>query len=419
VTGAGFQIGSNLFGFGNYSNADSFAGFAGNLTQTGFANTGTGTYALLNNTSGNYDTANGYLALLSNTTGSTNTAFGDVAMANNVSGSGNTGTGFGALEYNTTGNSNSAFGYGAGPTSSNTGLSNTTAIGANAEVDTNNSMVLGSINGKNGATADTNVGIGTTAPVARLHIGPVNDTTIGLRVEGPSKSGTGAFAGSFGGFGDFAVDAVGVPGGRFVVKENGRVGIGTNVPDATFSVNGSADKTGGGSWGTFSDRRLKNLDGTFSSGLSEVLKINPIRYRYKEQNGMGISDHEEHIGVVAQEIQKVIPEAVSENSKGYLLVNNDPIIWAMLNAIKEQQRQIQAQGEQIKQQQKQIRLARKRVEEQESATAVLRQQLHQQRAHNAALESRLIHLEKNQSAGATRIALNQKSLPLTQSRNER
>jgi predicted RNase H-like nuclease (RuvC/YqgF family) len=164
---------------------------------------------------------------------------------------------------------------------------------------------------------------------------------------------------------------------------------------------------------------LKNLDGTFSSGLSEVLKINPIRYRYKEQNGMGISDHEEHIGVVAQEIQKVIPEAVSENSKGYLLVNNDPIIWAMLNAIKEQQRQIQAQGEQIKQQQKQIHLARKRVEEQESATAVLRQQLHQQRAHNAALESRLIHLEKNQSAGATRIALNQKSLPLTQSRNER
>jgi prefoldin subunit 5 len=31
---------------------------------------------------------------------------------------------------------------------------------------------------------------------------------------------------------------------------------------------------------------------------------------------------------------------VTENSKGYLLVNNDPIIWAMLNAIKEQQREI-------------------------------------------------------------------------------
>jgi hypothetical protein len=57
---------------------------------------------------------------------------------------------------------------------------------------------------------------------------------------------------------------------------------------------------------------------------------------------MGIRDGEEHIGVVAQEVQKIIPEAVTENSKGYLLVNNDPVIWAMLNAIKEQQREIRA-----------------------------------------------------------------------------
>jgi len=42
-------------------------------------------------------------------------------------------------------------------------------------------------------------------------------------------------------------------------------------------------------------------------------------------------------------VQQVIPEAVTENSKGYLLVNNDPIIWTMLNAIKEQQRQIRQQ----------------------------------------------------------------------------
>jgi hypothetical protein len=57
---------------------------------------------------------------------------------------------------------------------------------------------------------------------------------------------------------------------------------------------------------------------------------------------MGIRDGEEHVGFVAQDVQKVIPEAVSANSRGYLLVNNDPILWTMLNAIKQQQAEIEA-----------------------------------------------------------------------------
>jgi hypothetical protein len=83
------------------------------------------------------------------------------------------------------------------------------------------------------------------------------------------------------------------------------------------------------------------VNGGFTDGLSQVMKIQPIHYRYKPDNAMGIRDSDEHIGVVAQEVQKVIPEAVTENSKGYLLVNNDPIIWTMLNAIKEQQGEFQ------------------------------------------------------------------------------
>jgi hypothetical protein len=46
---------------------------------------------------------------------------------------------------------------------------------------------------------------------------------------------------------------------------------------------------------------------------------------------------------VAQDVQKLIPEAVSADNQGYLIVNNDPILWAMLNAIKEQQAQIREQ----------------------------------------------------------------------------
>ena len=49
-------------------------------------------------------------------------------------------------------------------------MTNATAIGANASATTSNSLVLGSINGVNGATASANVGIGTTAPTEKLHV---------------------------------------------------------------------------------------------------------------------------------------------------------------------------------------------------------------------------------------------------------
>jgi hypothetical protein len=55
----------------------------------------------------------------------------------------------------------------------------------------------------------------------------------------------------------------------------------------------------------------------------------------------------EHIGFSAQAVQEIIPEAVSKNDQGYLLVNNDPILWTMLNAIKEQQAQIGQQQKEI------------------------------------------------------------------------
>ncbi|MBL7778417.1 MAG: hypothetical protein JNK66_09020 [Chitinophagales bacterium] len=68
----------------------------------------------------------------------------------------------------TVGNQNTIIGYGAkkGFFSGN----NASALGALAQVDASNSMVLGSINGINGATADTKVGIGTTAPVSKLNV---------------------------------------------------------------------------------------------------------------------------------------------------------------------------------------------------------------------------------------------------------
>ena len=127
----------------------------------------------------------------------------------------------------------------------------------------------------------------------------------------------------------------------------GRVGIGTNTPDQLLSVNGEASKAGGGNWAIFSDERLKKMNGRFNTGLKALMQLQPIRYEYLQNNALGINSKGEHIGFGAQSLQKVIPEAVTQNDQGYLLVKNDPIMWTMLNAIKEQQAQITAEQQTI------------------------------------------------------------------------
>jgi hypothetical protein len=74
-----------------------------------------------------------------------------------------------------------------------------------------------------------NIGIGTANPAYRLHLGYSNN---GIRIEGPAAAASGGTALNIGGYGDVIVDKPGVVGGRFAIKENGDVGIGTATPYA-------------------------------------------------------------------------------------------------------------------------------------------------------------------------------------------
>jgi hypothetical protein len=69
-----------------------------------------------------------------------------------------------------------------GPEPETSPVSNATALGYGSYVSQSNSLVLGSINGVNGATEDVDVGIGTTAPQSALHI-KRSDGTARLLVE--------------------------------------------------------------------------------------------------------------------------------------------------------------------------------------------------------------------------------------------
>jgi hypothetical protein len=146
----------------------------------------------VNNTTGDSNSFFGEIAGWRNNAGSRNSFFGRSAGGENTDGAGNTFIGAFAGGVNASGNNNTFVGDGASfdnrnptnpasPTGSNdtllgksaqviSGLSNATAIGANAQVTQSNTLVLGSINGINGATADAKVGIGTTAPKAKLDV---------------------------------------------------------------------------------------------------------------------------------------------------------------------------------------------------------------------------------------------------------
>src|ERR1043165_6752850 len=214
-------------------------------------------------------------------------------------------------------------------------------------------------------SADGSVGVGTASPTTRMDVRSTAAATAGVTnvansdgtrflsfYSGRSDNNGAAFiwdsnqALRFGN-GDIAGATTFTEWARFT--NAGRLGIGTTAPDSPLTVNGNASKPGGGSWNVFSDIRLKNVKGKFNTGLNAVMQLQPLRYEYRSNNAMGITSKGEHIGFSAQDVQKVIPEAVTQNDSGYLLGNNDPIIWTMLNAIKEQQKEIVDLKRQIRQ----------------------------------------------------------------------
>ena len=207
-----------------------------------------------------------------------------------------------------------------------------------------------------------NVGINTASPGAPLHVVKSADgAQLVARFQGGDNAGSNDVP-----FIELLADSATDKGGQIATNPSGvlafftnvttpgtlatevmrltetsRVGIGTASPDQTLSVNGDASKAGGGSWQVFSDARLKNIQGRFGRGLDAVMRLRPVRYEYKADNALGLKSPGQHVGFSAQAVQTVIPEAVSSSKDGYLMVNNDPILWTMLNAIQEQQKQIE------------------------------------------------------------------------------
>jgi len=146
------------------------------------------------------------------------------------------------------------------------------------------------------------------------------------------------------------------------ILQNGNVGIGVTNPTEALSVAGNIKATG---TVMSSDKALKNDVSDFTGGLNEVLQLNPVSFTY---NGKGGSvKGSQHVGLIAQELQKIAPEFVSEykhtetqeadydnyykslSEQTYLEIKDNEIKYLLVNAIKEQQAMIDAQNVKISQ----------------------------------------------------------------------
>lgn len=72
-----------------------------------------------------------------------------------------------------------------------------------------------------------------------------------------------------------------------------------------FKGDGTAAKTGGGSWSAISDARLKENVTPLTDALDKIVALNPVNYDWKFETT------EPTVGFIAQEVQKVMPNAVT------------------------------------------------------------------------------------------------------------
>ncbi|MBO5948024.1 tail fiber domain-containing protein [bacterium] len=105
------------------------------------------------------------------------------------------------------------------------------------------------------------------------------------------------------------------------VTINGQLNLG-NINNVGQIINNLA--------GGVSDARLKNIKGNSQAGLKEINKLQIKNYTYKKDK-----EKIPHVGVIAQELQKVFPNAVTKDKDGYLRIRQEDMFYAMINAIKE------------------------------------------------------------------------------------
>ena len=212
--------------------------------------------------------------------------------------------------------------------------------------------------------ANGNLGVGTTSPQAQLH------TTGTVRFAGiPFASGSGVIM----------TDALGnisrynLPANTVLASLSGtsatnvlpKLDASGTLLNSQLTDDGTNVGLGGapidgvklalyGTLRMMSDERTKTNVTRMTNALQKVSSLNGYSYDWKGH----VAQRE--VGFLAQEVEKVLPEAVSQNADGIKFLNYDGVIPLLTEAIKEQQLLINRQGELIRQLQQAIQALTKK-----------------------------------------------------------
>jgi hypothetical protein len=203
------------------------------------------------------------------------------------------------------------------------------------------------------------VGIGTTSPSSTLTVGNTGGTVGGEIVLNPTstqyeggqmiikKSLVGSTA-------DWTVDQYGSTASDarfrifngasetngFVILENGNIGMGMVTPSVRLQVSGDiiANSIAGSS-----DLRYKTNIRPVYNALDKVKALRGVYFNWDQQNFPDKNfGEQDELGFIAQEVEKVVPEIVTQDKtkEAYRSVKYDKLVALLVEAIKEQQKQI-------------------------------------------------------------------------------
>ena len=334
------------------------------------------------------NTAHGVSALQANTTAAQVTAFGYQAAYSQTNPDGNSAFGYQAMYSNATGANSVAIGRRAAYTA--TDLDNTVAVGAysltsNTTGDNNTAIGKDSLYSNTTASNNTAVGFQALYSSNRTADTAANNTAIGFQAGYSSTtSTTNTFIGIQAGFYNTTGNSnvmIGSNAGALSVNAttgDGNVYIGGGVRGSAAgnaneivigylttgkgSNTGFINPNGGGvyqgnnssSWSTTSDQRLKKNIVDNTDGLNKItaVRVRNFEYRLPEEveeldQACAVPNTGVQLGVIAQELQAVVPECVKEESTGVLSVDPDNLTWYMVNAIKDLKAIVDAQATEI------------------------------------------------------------------------